>query len=308
MNARKILDEAKKVREEAERARNEGVEEVAKKRLFEPFVQMDYRQNSGEQTNGKNIFGFSKTEINEKDEKLLLYEIKRLEEKLGIEDPLSDRSNWYAADKVYYSIDNTEFNILEMLPDGFKILFCPNSKINTGAIYREERTIFVIGDIASLGSLSIILHEVGHMKDAEELKKMGKDEFVEGGDYHENEEAEKLRKEREASLFAIRRMWPILRSNPQTKSDVLLFLKNIAYNSYCENAFSNLATGSAMAHFARDFEDNFDYEEQERWDAWWKFKNSAEYSKWKKIDKFASLGEDEEYGAWCEWMENENKI
>ncbi len=307
MNARKILDEAKKVREEANRVREEGLEENSEKRIFQPFAQMDYQQENGEKTEGKNTFRFSKIEIDEQDKIQLSHYIKRSEENLGTEDPLSDFSNWHATDGLYYSVGDTEFNILEMLPEGFKILFCPNSKINTGSVFYEEKKIFILGDIASLGSLSIILHEVGHVKDFEELKKMGKTEFVEGSDYHENIEAEALRKEREASLFAIRRMWPILRTDPQTKTDVLLFLKNIAYNSYCERASSNLATGSAMAHFARDFEDNFDYEEQEKWDAWWKFRESPEYAEWKKLDKFSSLEDWEEFGAWCKGIDEKSK-
>jgi len=209
-----------------------------------------------------------------------------------------------------YKIGETNLDIFDYLPEGYKILFCPDSKVYNGAVDYENKGIYVTSDISSFGSIATILHEVGQVKDYERLEKLGRTEFTEGGDWEENRAAEQMRKEREASLFALRKMWRELRKNEQTKKDILLYLKNMAYYSYCVTGLQNISTARAMAHHS-PYDPELDMQEElerERYDAWEKFKKSDDYTAWKSMKEFRHLDEFEEYGAWGQWIEETGKV
>lgn len=302
----KILDEARIVRAETGRANEEGLYLETESRIFQPFFAK--QTESQKSTINENLMQVTETELDwDSQEQLALY-IVRLEEREGDKGNFSDQKNWRAANELKYILGETEFDIFSYLPEGYKVLFCPTGELNTGSIEFRNKIIYIPNEITSLGALATILHEVGHVKDFEHLEKLGRTELTEGGDEYENRGAEVLRKEREASLFALRKMWKELRKDEQTKKDILLFLKNIAYNSYCDGALSTAATTRIMAHHSPyDVESMAEELERENWDAWWKFKHSDEYQAWKNIEEFAKLEDDEEYGEWSRWIEETGK-
>lgn len=308
-NTQKILEEAHTVREETQKAHEKGLFQELEQRVFKPLFDVDYEADTQDISQNGNQMRFAKTEIGTQDkERLALYLSIRNRGKADDNGFLNENS-WQAVDQLTYRIGETNLDIFSYLPEGYKILFCPTNAYHSGSVDYKNKMIYITSDISSLGSIVTILHEVGHVKDDEHMEKLGRTEFTEGGDFHENIEAETMRKEREASLFALRKMWRELRKNEQTKKDILLYLKNFAYYSYCEKGLENIAIAhSSMPHFARDFEDTFDYEEQKNWDAWLKFKHSDEYEAWKNMEEFVQLDEFEEYGAWSEWIEKTGKI
>jgi len=310
-NTHKILEEAHTVREETQKAHEEGLFQELEERVFKSLFDVDYDADTQDISEGGNQMRFTKTEVSTRDKERLARYIASRGRGEADESGFPDENSWQAVDQLTYKIGETDIDIFSYLPGGYKILFCPTNKAYyNGAVDNENKVIYITSDISSLGSIATILHEVGHVKDDERLEKLGRTELTEGGDYHENIESEKLRKEREASLFALRKMWRELRKNEQTKKDILLYLKNLAYYSYCERGLGNIVTARAMAHHnPYDLEaDEAERLERENFDAWWKFKHSDEYEAWKNTEKFAKLDEDEEYGAWLNWIEETGKI
>lgn len=310
-NTYKILEEAHAVREETKKAYQEGLFQELRQRVFKPLFDIDYEADTQDVSQGSNQMWFRKTEVNSQDKALITRYIASWGRVEMGESDFSDENSWQAVDELTYRIGETVLDIFSYLPEGYKILFCPSNKAYcSGAVDNENKVIYITSDISSLGSIAIILHEVGHVKDDERLEKLGRTEFTEGGNYHENIEAEVMRKEREASLFALRKMWRELRKNEQTKKDILLYLKNLAYFSYCEKGFENINFAGNMAHhnpYDLEAEEAEDLA-RENFDAWWKFKNSDEYKAWKNIEEFAKLDEDEEYWEWLSWIEKTGKI
>ncbi|HPN15217.1 MAG TPA: hypothetical protein PLF71_03850 [bacterium] len=310
-NTHKILEEARTVREETQKARAEGLFQELERRVFKPLFDVDYEADVQDISQGGNQMRFTKTEVSKQDKKRLASYIASHGKSEAGEGGFPDENSWQAVDQLTYRIGETDLNIFSHLPEGYKILFCPaNKAYHNGAVDYKNKVIYITGDISSLGSIATILHEVGHVNDDERLKKIDETELAKGGDYHENIEAEKMRKEREASLFALRKIWRELRKNEEIKKDMLLYLKNLAYYSYCEKGLVNIATARAMAHHnPYDLEaDEAEMRERENFDAWWKFKHSDEYQAWKNIEEFAKLDEDEEYEAWLGWIEKTEKI
>lgn len=304
MSTPEILNEASDVQKEVERKYQEGGFEEFRKRIFQPFTQTNYQREKVEESRGEYKYSFSKIEMEERDKEILMNYIRRFENAVNDKNPFKDPANWIAISQLDYSIENVKIDIFDSALKGYKILFCPNSEIKTGTIFYDDKTIFVAGDLASIGGLSIVLHEKGHIKDS--INRIGKPMFPSGGTSSEDVEAEQLRKEREASMYALSKMWRILRKHPQLKSDVLLYLKDMAYYSYCDSAFSNLQKARNMEAAMADFAGDLDVEEQEldeqnNISMWLNFKDSSEYAEWKKLEKFVKLDEFDEYGAWKEW-------
>lgn len=303
----KILDEARAVRAETGRANEEGLYLETERRIFQPFFSSQIE--SQKSTAHENLMQVTETELDGHGQEQLALYIGKLEEREGAKGNFSDQKNWRLANELQYKFGETEFDIFSYLPEDYKILFCPSGELHTGSVDIKNKIIYIPNEMSSLGDLATILHEVGHVKDFEHLEKLGLTEFTEGGDEYENKGAEVLRKEREASLFALRKMWGELRKDEQTKKDILLFLKNIAYNSYCDGALGTAATTRMMGHHSPyDTETDMVEElERDRYDAWEKFRKSDEYQAWKNIEEFSQLENYEEYGAWSSWIEETGK-
>jgi len=310
-NTYKILEEAHAVREETKKASQEGLFQELHQRVFKPLFDIDYEADTQDVSQDGNQMRFRKTEVSSQDKALLTRYIANFSRVEMDESDFSDENRWQAVDQLTYRIGETVLDIFSYLPEGYKILFCPTNKAYySGAVVNENKVIYITSDISSLGSIATILHEVGHVKDDERLEKLGRTEFTEGGNYHENIEAEVMRKEREASLFALRKMWRELRKNEQTKKDILLYLKNLAYFSYCEKGLSNISTARSISrHNPYDPEaEEAEFLAIKNYDAWLKFKDSDEYKTWKSIEEFAKLDEEYEYGEWLSWIEKTGKI
>jgi hypothetical protein len=300
MNVTKILQEARQVSTEA----GEYSDKVGYKKMlnsvFSPLAKTDYSANLSEVKSEDFEMSFSRIKMDERAKEIIKIEAKTKKRK-------EDFSEWIAIDQLNYKVAGIEINIFDYLPDGFRLVFNPKAKTHQGTLIYEEKIILFDDDLASIGAMSVILHEVGHVKDFQKLKEMGREDYVEGKDIREAQQAEKLRREREASLFALRKLWPIFKKRPEFKEDSVSFLKNLAYFSYCQSTLSYLSVAKAMDHSARDYDDESWMEDQNNWEAWQKFRESPEYTEWKKMKQFAKINEDDEYGEWLEWIAESGK-
>lgn len=304
-DAHNILEEAHTISEETRKAHEEGLFQTLEQRVFKPLFNVNYEVGTQNISEGENQMSYTETELSKDDKERLARYIASQDKNTAEGGNFSDENNWHATDQLIYKIGETNLDIFSYLPNGYKILFYPNSKVYNGAIDSENKIIYITSDISSLGGIATILHEVGHAKDDEHLKKLGETKFTIGGNWEENRTAEQLRKEKEASLFALRKLWKELRKNEQTKKDMLLYLKNMAYYSYCAEGLQHITIARAIAH-GSPYDHDLDIAEElnrEQYDAWDKFKKSDEYQAWKNMEEFSQLDEFEQYGAWCEWIE-----
>lgn len=189
----------------------------------------------------------------------------------------------------------------------------------TGGIVVDEKIIFLVGPINSIGSVATILHEVGHVIEKKIEEKSILNDSLDSDCLKEIAEIEKdddmlakLSEERNASLFALRKMWKELRKNSEMKKDVVSFLK-YSYLSHCEHKFlmknaPNNHNYSIADHFGKMYDpdaDEIENQERERfrekWNEWKDFRKSEEYVSWKQLEEFSGLDEFDEFDAWLKW-------
>ena len=284
-------------------------------RIFKPFAEVDYEDSSNQAiTAGESQMEFEEADIKEEDKKALLGYVEKLKEGYGPDPSFTDLSNWRATVKVDYTLGDKKFDIFSFLPSGYKILFCPKSTINHGAVSYNNKLIYVAGDLFSIGSLATIMHEVGHVADRENLKNLGVKSLVTDSKGQNEFEAEKLRSEKEASLFALRKLWPVLRKRPDMQKDVVYFLKYVAYASHISGAsWVSDNDYTDLSHYYNDFSADEQWlESQEQYDndqvEWKKFKESGEYLRWKQLEGHKDLNDDnDEFVAWQDWRREKNE-
>lgn len=114
--------------------------------------------------------------MSQNDEGILLNYIRYLEgdDETAKEKIFANPDNWFAIDQLEYSIENTKIDIFDSSLKGYKILFCPDSEIKIGNVYYEDKIIFIAGDIASFGGLSIVLHELSDGRRDQKNQRTGK--------------------------------------------------------------------------------------------------------------------------------------
>lgn len=249
----KILSEAKRLVQDVGTHNMEREPTEAMNRIFTPLFHPDYSKTTQEITEDRNRMAFRQIAMQQEDLNSLGWRINFLLEE-GEKGDHTEIKNWRALDQLTYTIGEVEFRIFDLLPKGYKVLFCPAARERSGSMSWDDRMVFIDGDVASLGSLVVILHEVGHAIDREELQRGTRSRLTEGDQTNEANAAEKLRMEREANLFALRKLWPAIREDPSLKQDVLSYLKDYAYHSHCEGKLEELAITRAMAHHAGDYD------------------------------------------------------
>jgi len=299
--------------------------DIVEQHLFQPTTEINYGNSKQELKTEYLSVDF---EIQPLDKELsdLAKDYLRYHGLLGLEETpdviknLINLDNWQEAKKLQYNFGGRDIDIVD-LADGYRIIFCPNSEIKHGSVYHDKKVVIFLGDIASVGALSVVLHEIGHIKDDQNLKRLGVDKLTYGVSDTDNEQAEKLRKEKDASLFALRILWPALRQRSEVKKDVVDFLSFVAYASYCKNArwASDVATYHAHGWYSQaDYDadqawiDDYNRYEADR-SAWDKFKQSEEFTAWKAqaaaSQKLYQIDDDiEAFIYWREWIETTGKV
>lgn len=257
-NSYEIIEEAHNVRVESEDAQKNGTLEQVEARIFSPFCNVDYDQKSADISGAEAGLSFSMEAANDY-ELAAVYNERYAKRQQGAV-PEVESGTWFKVDRLAYKIADRQFDISGMLPPDYGILFYPDSKTTRGTVMVADKKIIIRGELASIGTLAVILHEVGHVHDIAKLEKLGVDKLTTGGLDFENDQAEKLRKEKEASLFALRKMWPALKNKPRQKSDILMWLKNYAYTSYCQEANEHLKIKYDTMDGFDDFADGLDDE------------------------------------------------
>ena len=135
----KILEEARTVSDETRKAHEEGLFQELEQRVFQPLFDVDYQTETQDIAQGDNQMSFTKTELNKHNRERLAHYIASRSRDITEKGDFSDESSWYAADRLVYKIGETNLDIFSYLPDGYKILFCPNSKVYNGAVDYENK-------------------------------------------------------------------------------------------------------------------------------------------------------------------------
>jgi len=315
IETQKFFNEAIQVNKET-RDKEEEISE-ANKRLAEPFGNADLAAPGPVEVKSDDDFynvNFATETVDEEIKKKILELFGSLEW-----NPISKNKNnvdhWVYTKRLVFKMSGTEIDTARFLPAGSRIFFLPSAEIFKGCIVHngESKDIFLFGDPFSPRNLLTLAHELGHHQ--YDLKKQaGKFDELTGLD---PDIAEILRSEREASLFALRRLWVALKKRPELKKDAITFLRDFAYKSYCSG-------GLVLYWQRRPGFDSFATGNDEYWDNWWadqeeenwheenltmfkRFQNSEFYDDWKNSGKNKNLVEEDDLlDSFLEWIdENE---
>lgn len=220
-------------------------------------------------------------------------------------DKNGDGGEWRVVSVANIETPTGNVDLLQLLPAGRKMYLTPLPHKGTrywrhGEV-RHERGVFLWGDISEPLMLAILLHEMGHVIDIDQLEKKGMLGLITKIDDHEySAEAAVLRRERVASAFALKVMRPFL--TPQQRQDMLLYLKNYALKSYYKDAKRGIeakeATKASMSDYMqREYDSDMAWlETQNQFDDFLEWKQSDDYTEWKARNP--NVEEDDEFGAW----------
>jgi len=244
------------------------------------------------------------------DEKLKSNVLSYINREMKGNNELVDPFKWKVLDSMEFITKDSQVNMVDVLPNDYKIVFCPTSlDTNNGSVNISEKVIYIFGDIVTPLSVITLLHEIGHIFDHKNLEKAGVDKLT--TDHMFSNEAERLRKERTASAFAIKAMKPYFKLLG-IKTDSINYLKDHALASYYmwvkhgmieQKQTNKFMTSEYPSGFDTDISDTdqriMDFEEWRKTDA---------YKKWKVADEFKDLpseGEEAylEYIAWSNWLD-----
>lgn len=305
ISLKKSEDYLKKINQTSRGESDPAVEE-SEKRLATPIAEVQYGQDDSVEISGKDYdLKFQYSPVDDESWSDVEEYMNGLREKLrGYLDELWDTGSWRQVSGLRAKPKNaeSEVDLLKAIPEGYQLFFCPTDVLHYGSILHEQKKIYIIGNLASPISLVILLHEAGHGWDVQELEDPGSSKLTD--DHEFALQAEKIRRERAASAFALKTLRPFL--SKEQRADAINYLKHIALKSYNDKAREMIEgpKTNTMVHYGQDYE----YSEQEQheqwmWDEWMNFKKSDEYADWKQMKEFESLDEDEEYGAWRDWAE-----
>lgn len=289
------------------------------KEFCEPLQDVDYG-NSGEVRieRGDESIEFSYESLDSEMKSVLQDYFVKSGDKDYIAERL-DTSRWRQLKE--YGINETSkstvlLDIIKLVPDDYKILFYPQKEfVNACAINSpDHKLILLVGDMSALVVPLVLLHEIGHVQDNMNLSRVGLDKLVTDSSYAL--EAEKLRKERTATSFALKVLRPLFgKSEFIDKQAVINFLKSFALNTYHNSIESLLSvkgfyggfSSSKLARdFARDFESDLEVGEEmgrqmeegreaskvefEEW------KKTPGYIEWKKLER--NMDDSREFDNW----------
>ncbi len=282
--------------------------DAALTRLNTPLREVAYAEQGAERVEGEDFtFEFSYSSLGEEAQKEdIERRLARLQVDRNVE--YAKPENWRKLDTLIFELKGGEqIDLFEKLPADSEILFCPTNEEFHGSVASPPVRIHILGNLATPRSLVTLLHEVGHVFDDENLRKMGREDMMDNKiDAHK---AEKLRKERSASAFAFK----IIRTaipEGQLRTDARTFLKSYALTSYRQSIKEDLAENARMSRFLMS---EYDYwmgspgedEERQLFDDFMEWRTTPAYTKWKSAPENTevSFEKGEEYGHWREWIE-----
>ncbi len=274
-------------------------------RLKQPFEQIEYADSGAEDIKtGEFAYHFSYSSIVGEPESLKAYVdyIKRG----TIEDPAQDMTDWRKLDSLSIIINEEEIDILEILQGSSNVFFCPGSAVDNGIAFRNSRDVAVLGDMASPITFIILLHEMGHIVDYGQLEKLGVEKMVDS--HPDSDQAEDLRKERDASAFALKAIRPYVKDETM-RNDVVNFLKYYALKSYNDRVRRVVKDRGQIRGYLQDewgdYENTLAQEEENRqeFDIWQKWKQTEKYKEWKALPEHKDVDEYDEPWIWRQWVE-----
>ncbi|MCX6720921.1 MAG: hypothetical protein NTW11_03910 [Candidatus Staskawiczbacteria bacterium] len=192
-------------------------------RLDKPLAEVKYNDEGEVRINNDNInfrFVYSRVDEDKRDG------IEEYLSKIPHKKQQNDIGNWRNLDQMFFNIDGADVNLLDVLPNGYKVLFCPEPGTIHGATDEKDKVIKVLGDIVTPRAIIIMLHEIGHTIDLANENRLKFDLSKKNYDV-----AEMIRRERTATAFAFKALKPFLKDQ-QFKNDVVNYLKNAALDSY----------------------------------------------------------------------------
>lgn len=214
----------------------------SRQRLEESFQKVAY-ESSGTVNLTKDGFRFEfsySSTLDEGTQKAIKNNVRELGFSWFI--PKHQMKFWRKLESFIIYNDDKPFDLLTLIPEGCDVVFYPINMLRGGVFSPglEEmisekpmsKTIIIMGGMECIGSIVVLLHEIGHIIDSEKLKKLGLGSLTKSNDKDAASNAEQLRKERTASAFTLKTMRPLLSKNPELKKDVLNFLIKIALEGY----------------------------------------------------------------------------
>ena len=281
-------------------ARSEELAEVGEKEdpLDTPFQKISYEEVSG---SAEVIVGDAKFNISYSDVDPEFYKDIFTQATL---DSLAGKIRQLDALSITSVSDPTvAVEISQLLPTDCKILFYPADKLVKASAIYEKNMVLYIADPFTQKAFPVILHEIGHLIDHSNLRAHGLDKFVTDHEYAP--QAEKLRRERFASAYALDKLRPLFRAHLLDKEQIINFLKKYAletYNCSLDHEISfDLDRKSEGTRQARDYNEEMSYlGEQQLHDDFREWQQTDEYKNWKQLPENIDL---EDYEAFNYWRE-----
>lgn len=228
---------------------------------------------------------------------------EKITQHFGVNEGSEDRQKTLKS--LVFTVDGKEVDIYKLLPPDTEIFIVPEEESVGGRVH-QGRKIFIWGDLTKPHAIIVLLHEIGHIIDIEQLNNGGLLEKIITIDEHEySAEAAVLRRERVATAFALKIMRPLLDS--EQRRDVINVLKHYALKSYYDGAKRGIeAKEAGKRRHEKDMRQVMhEYEADEEWlntqnlyDGFEEWKKSPAYGEWKLLDKNKVLEADEEFGEW----------
>lgn len=278
-------------------------------RLNKPLQKIDYEENgSAEVVTDQGQFGFSYSPPDEELKTKIDRYVQYISRGANSEASYTKADNWRKLDKLVFEIEDQQKDVLASLPEKYKVVFCPTTEYFHGAV--SDGCIYILGDITTPRSIITLLHEMGHVFDDANLEEKDIITPMKHG-WHTNT-AEKVRRERAASAFALKRLRPFFK-DAQFKEDAINFLKNYALESYNRTTREQYQQTEAeipvLEKRARQAQGDWEVEQREMeryrlYDDFMEWQRTDAYKEWKEKEEIKKLEDYEEFSYWEEWVKN----
>ncbi len=293
----------------------ERVEEAIA-RLGKPLAEVKYQETGEVEVNANDAqFKFSYSLLDEENKRWIdNFTGGKMARNVDKEDFIKNADNWRSLDNLIFQVEGKEKNVLNSLPKNSSVFFCPSMEYAHGAAvdiyFADKYHIYIVGDITTPRSLVTLMHEIGHVFDYENHRKKGSP--IKGSYHHQT--AEKIRRERAASAFALKMMRPFFK-NKQFKEDAITFLKNYSLADYNWDAIETFRKEEEQ----RPYREREAVKAQSEWEAeeaemetyrliddFYEWKKTDAYKEWKEKEENKNLDEYDEFGVWRQWIEDTN--
>ena len=233
---------------------------------------------------------------------------------------IGNPNSWLKLDSLVFETGEIKKDVFASLPKNTEIFFYPAIDYFHGGMFwshsenDSKYSIYIIGDMNCPRSIVTLMHEIGHIFDAENQRSGKESPLKEKQGIYHYDTAEKIRKERAASAFALKVMKPFLKDK-QLGEDVINFLEGYALSSYNCNAVevfeqdevSKPAREKESRRMAGEQEtEERELEEYSLYEDFLNWKKTDAYKQWKEKENNKNLEDDDDYGVWRLWLEETN--